>query len=333
MAQQKIVVSVCCLCYNHEKYIRQALDSILSQKTNFPFEIIVHDDASRDRSVAIIREYQEKYPGIIRPIFQKENQYSRGASISRDFLYPAAKGEFIAITECDDFWCDDNKLQKQIDALRANPDCIFCAHQTQLSREDGSILGKIIPATLLPAGMVPHKNLVRMLEEGEQFHTSSRMARSDVLKEFAHNPPDYAQSVKLIGDLPLILYLIQRGNCYYIPEVMSVYRMQSIGSYSVRLAKDLDYAVKNFTERRTMWKLYANQVPECKDAAAKQTAKMFDQEIYARMAQHTIEQMQLVRRSPYRQYYKQMPVWRRAANWIWAFCPPLYKFYHKLRGN
>ena len=95
------LVSVCCITYNHEPYIVQALNGFLMQKTSFPFEVLIHDDASTDRTADIIREYEKKFPKIIKPIYQKENQYSKGnRAILASFVYPRAKGKYIALCEC-----------------------------------------------------------------------------------------------------------------------------------------------------------------------------------------------------------------------------------------
>lgn len=118
----KILVSIVCITYNHEAYIRQCLDGFMKQKTNFAFEVLIHDDASNDKTADIIREYEIKYPNIIRPIYQTENQYSKGISIGKTFLYPRAQGKYIAECEGDDYWTDPFKLQKQVDFLEANED-------------------------------------------------------------------------------------------------------------------------------------------------------------------------------------------------------------------
>lgn len=117
-----ILVSIKCAVYNHEPYLRQCLEGFVMQKTNFRFEAIVHDDASTDGSAAIIREYAEKYPDIIKPIYETENQYSkRDGSLTR-IMNAACCGKYIAICEGDDYWIDPLKLQKQVDFLEENPD-------------------------------------------------------------------------------------------------------------------------------------------------------------------------------------------------------------------
>ena len=117
MNNKDIKVSVCCTVYNHEKYLRKCLDGFVMQKTNFAFEVLINDDKSTDSSADIIREYYEKYPDIIVPVFQTENQYSKGVDIIDDILIPMAKGKYIALCEGDDYWCDENKLLLQYDYM------------------------------------------------------------------------------------------------------------------------------------------------------------------------------------------------------------------------
>lgn len=122
ISDNSILVSIKCAVYNHEPYLRQCLEGFVMQKTNFQFEAIVHDDASTDGSATIIREYAEKYPDIIKPIYETENQYSkRDGSLSR-IMNAACKGKYIAVCEGDDYWIDPLKLQKQVDFLEENPD-------------------------------------------------------------------------------------------------------------------------------------------------------------------------------------------------------------------
>ena len=102
MSEKTPLVSVCTLAYNHEPYIRECLDGILMQKTNFAFELLIHDDASTDGTADIIREYETKYPDIIKPIYQTENQYRKRIRINSTYNFPRAKGKYIALCEGDD---------------------------------------------------------------------------------------------------------------------------------------------------------------------------------------------------------------------------------------
>lgn len=123
------VVTVCCLAYNHEPFIGQALDGFVMQKTDFPFEVIVHDDASTDKTPGIIRDYAASRPDLFRPVFQTENQYGKtGEYPNIRFVYPAARGKYIALCDGDDYWADPHKLQRQVDALELRKDCSLCYH-------------------------------------------------------------------------------------------------------------------------------------------------------------------------------------------------------------
>src|SRR5690554_1735540 len=122
------LVSICMLSYNHAPYIRDALNSVLNQKTDFGFEILIHDDASIDNSQEIIRQYAERYPKIIKPIYQTVNQHSQRIFPTLNFNYPRANLPFVAICECDDFWIDESKLQLQIDGLIENPEINLSFH-------------------------------------------------------------------------------------------------------------------------------------------------------------------------------------------------------------
>jgi glycosyltransferase involved in cell wall biosynthesis len=117
----QLMVSICCAAYNHEEYIAAALDGFLMQKADFSYEILVHDDASTDNTAKIIKEYEQNYPDIIKPIYQTENQYSKKVKISSAYNFPRAKGKYIAWCEGDDYWTDPLKLQTQVDYMEAHP--------------------------------------------------------------------------------------------------------------------------------------------------------------------------------------------------------------------
>lgn len=127
----EVLVSIWCITYNHELYIRDAIKGFLSQKTNFIYEIIIHDDASTDKTAEIIKEYEEEYPELIHAIYQKENQYSKNQPSNRwlyDIENQNCRGKYIAICEGDDYWIDPQKLQLQVDYLERHPECVMTAH-------------------------------------------------------------------------------------------------------------------------------------------------------------------------------------------------------------
>jgi len=115
------LVSITCATYNHEAYIKEALEGFVMQKTSFPFEIIVHDDASTDNTASIIREYEARYPDLFVTIYEAENQYSKGYGDLSRIIYSAVRGKYIAVCEGDDYWTDPYKLQKQVEFLEYNP--------------------------------------------------------------------------------------------------------------------------------------------------------------------------------------------------------------------
>lgn len=129
------LVSIKCMTYNHEKYIAQALEGFLMQETNFPFEILVHDDASNDKTADVIRAYEEKFPKIIKPIYETENQWSKGNRAHHKQIDAMIKGKYIAVCEGDDYWTDPNKLQMQVDFLEAHPEYSMCFHAAEIKKE------------------------------------------------------------------------------------------------------------------------------------------------------------------------------------------------------
>lgn len=142
---EKPLVAIRCITYNHEPYIREALEGFVMQKTNFPFVAIVHDDASTDGTAAIIREYAEKYPDIIKPIYETENQYSKkDGSLSRIMNRACAEtgAKYIALCEGDDYWIDPLKLQKQVDFLESYPDYGMCYTNFNIKNEIKKIYTK-----------------------------------------------------------------------------------------------------------------------------------------------------------------------------------------------
>ncbi len=129
---REILVSVCCTAYNHEAYLRQTLDSFVGQQTDFAFEILVNDDASTDGTRAILREYAERYPDLIRPFYQEKNLFSRDIDIYAEVFFPVARGKYTALCEGDDYWNDATKLQRTVAFLEAHPEYSACVHNTMI---------------------------------------------------------------------------------------------------------------------------------------------------------------------------------------------------------
>lgn len=131
------LVSIYCTTYNHEFYIRDCIEGFLMQETTFPVEILIHDDASTDRTADIVREFEARYPWLIKPIYQPENQFSKNRR-PFEFLDQLSRGKYIAVCEGDDFWTDKNKLEIQVQFLEANPEYVISGHDAYIVDEDGN---------------------------------------------------------------------------------------------------------------------------------------------------------------------------------------------------
>lgn len=228
-----VLVSICCITYNHAPYIRQCLDGFIMQKTNFKFEILIHDDASTDGTADIIREYEAKFPNIIKPIYQTENQYSKGKNISATYNWPRSVGKYIAQCEGDDYWTDPLKLQKQVDFMEANPEYSMCFHKVNtLIQETGEIKNEFIVRDM------PGKSTILDLAEGNYIHTPSVLYRrySGVQEQYQKMMPC------LPGDYVIWMLLAERGDIYKFDEPMAVYRYGSgLWSTSQTIKNDLAY--------------------------------------------------------------------------------------------
>jgi glycosyltransferase involved in cell wall biosynthesis len=227
------LVSICCITYNHENYIRDAIEGFLMQETDFPFEIIIHDDASTDTTADIIREYEGKYPDIIKPIYQTENQYSKGEKVTL-FTFKAARGKYIALCEGDDYWTDPLKLQKQITGMEEHPECYISFHPAIWRWADGDrLLG------LYSDKITTFSTEKVILGGGGFMHTGSivlnRSAIPRIISFF-----DIAKDAP-VGDYYVQVLGAEHGGALYLPDVMSVYRFGVPGSWSERVSKDSNY--------------------------------------------------------------------------------------------
>ncbi len=250
---EEIKVSICCITYNHEKYIGNALESFLMQKTNFKFEIIVHDDASTDQTPQIIKEYAEKYPDIIVPILQTKNQYSQGIKIAATYIWPRVRGKYITICEGDDFWIDEHKLQKQFEKMEIDKELAFCCHcnkeydirnnQYSINRQE-KLTGKFNLEQFLKAY---YSQAPKTL-----FQTSSIFMRRDYILKLLKTRPQFYFKCS-IGDIPMELFLLTLGDGYYMQESMSVYRRFSEESWSNAVYSDKKRLIKHYNDMINMY--------------------------------------------------------------------------------
>lgn len=224
MKKNDVMVSVICIAYNHEKFLRKCLDGFIMQKTNFKFEVIVHDDASTDGTKAIIEEYVTKYPDIFFPIYQTENQYSKGVAFVDNIMFPIAKGKYIAICEGDDYWCNENKLQLQYDFMEEHAECSACFHNTEIQIYNEGIIG-----------YENNWKELHYMNEEDVFKMGSVHTSSFFIKRECFVKPVYGKHL-WTGDLVRRLNAYKYGKLAVLPQVMSVYNVnQGAGSVTSSL--------------------------------------------------------------------------------------------------
>lgn len=216
------LLSIVCITYNHERFIRDCLEGFVMQKTDFPFEILINDDASTDKTADIIREYEAKYPDLFRCVYQTENQWGK-KSVWTDILFPMVQGKYVALCEGDDYWTDPLKLQKQVDFLDVHSDFSVCFHPVTVHFDDNSEPDKIFP------------------NEKERFY-KTELTLTDLLDHnfiqtnsvvyrwrFHHDPLALMPNDILPGDWFLHLLHAQTGKIAFLPDVMAVYRRNQGG--------------------------------------------------------------------------------------------------------
>lgn len=221
--EEEPLVSVCCITYNHESFIRNALDGFLSQETNFPIEIIIHDDASTDDTARIIEEYQREHPQKIFPILQTENQYSKGVKPYSEFVFPRARGKYIAICEGDDYWTDPQKLQKQVDVLERDDTLVGCFHEAIIEYDEHDVLFSRENHNDLNQGAFSLKDI---LESEWLIPTASLVFRNVGIKF-----PEMVKKMK-VGDFALCCLVFSKGPGYYINEPMARYNKRNPTSFT-----------------------------------------------------------------------------------------------------
>lgn len=249
---EKPLVSICCIAYNHEKYIQKTIEGFLIQKTSFPVEIIIHDDASTDNTAKIINDYYTKYPNLIKPIIQKKNQYSKGIKPLANFVFPKAIGKYIAICEGDDYWIDPLKLQKQIDFLEHNPNYSMCFHNAFVF-EDKRPLKSYLFNIIETSREITFKELI----SSWIVPTASICFK----KEYIMNLPKWTNSSNIIsGDVVMTISLINKGKVYYFQDIMSVY-LKSFNGCSATARYGNNFCV--LTEQLIF--IYKNFLPHVSD--------------------------------------------------------------------
>ena len=238
---EKPIVSICCITFNHARYIRACLDGFIMQKTNFSFEVLINDDCSTDGTIDILKEYSERYPNIIKPIFHDENQYSKGIRrILATFVYPKVKGKYVALCEGDDYRTDPLKLQKEVDFLESNPDYGLVYTGARVLQEKTGVLSENLSC---------QQNYVSLLTNEDRIITLTTCFRKELLKKFHQDITCCSQW--LMGDLPLWLYFSFYSKIKWLPEITGVYRfLENSASHSTNINKKIKFSLSAFECRK-----------------------------------------------------------------------------------
>lgn len=220
-SETSIKVSVLIITYNHEKFITQAIESVLNQRVNFDYEIIISEDFSTDNTRNIVLGFQAKYPKKIKLILAEKNFNSNAFFIQ---ALQACKGEYIALLEGDDYWTSPLKLQKQVDFLKNHLECSICFHDVKNIYE-GSDKNSKDSVCIYQRKVLDLEDLL----ENNFCYTCTTMFRRGVFTDF---PDWYSKDLVKAGDYPLFVFNAQCGKIGYIHEVMGVYRRHNGGIWS-----------------------------------------------------------------------------------------------------
>ena len=307
-------VSVLCTAYNHEKYIRSALEGILSQKTDFDYEVLVHDDASTDGTAGIIREYAERYPQIIKPIYQTENQYSKRRDLYLEILIPQATGTYIAVCEGDDYWIDENKLQMQVDFLEQNSSYAACVHNCyKLDVSTGS-------KTVMYGEADYDIRTSDVLVGGSCcYQTASLLCRREAFFDLPPFVPGFF-------DYPFSIHLSLLGPIRFLGRIMSVYRVGTESSWTTANKKNM--------HKNAMFHSYVSQMLQ---SVNDYTDHAYDRQIRELVCYNNYkalyfdEKYSEMRAPEYRELYSRESRTSKIKMWLKQYLAPLYHVYRRLK--
>lgn len=246
------LVSIKCMTYNHENYIAQCIDGFLMQKTNFPFEILIHDDCSTDKTESIVREYEKRFPKIIKGLYETENQWQKGCGAHHTKIDAAIKGKYIALCEGDDYWIDENKLQMQVDFLENNPEYGMCYTKAKQFIQKKRKFSRRRFGTDV-------RDFEDLLFNGNRVPTLTTVFRKDLLNSYLKGiyPQDKGW---LMGDYPMWLYFAHESKVKFFDKVTSVYRvLENSASHSDNVEKSVAFGksywdIRNFFSKKYLKK-------------------------------------------------------------------------------
>ncbi len=258
----KPVVTIQCIAYNHEKYIAQCLDSFLMQKVNFDVEIIVHDDCSSDSTRKIIDEYKNRFPQLIRTIYEKQNICS-GANnylVAAKQMTLESRGTYIALCDGDDYWTDPYKLFKQVLLMKSNQDASFCCHKVKVVNEKlGHSDEGYLPKQNICTSLMSSKKFLRIISERYSFQTGSYFFKTEEYKQLFLTNPNFIEEMPT-DDEAQLRYFGAQGSAIYINKDMSVYRHFSTNSWSDKklVSKEQGAKYEQFAKAVSLFDEFSN---------------------------------------------------------------------------
>jgi len=297
------------ITYNHEKFIAQAIEGVLMQKTDFPFELIIGEDCSTDRTREIVVDYANRYPEIIKPILHEKNV---GAKANSESVREACTGKYVALCEGDDYWIDPLKLQKQVDFMESHPECTLSIHNAVIIDSKGKNGGNFLLS----------KNIKSGIYSVEQIALFGFVPTASILyrKHIFENPPVWFSNARP-GDYALILIVCSAGYAYYSSEVASAYRHGVLGSATVRLNN------KPRIEKVQYFKQYIHLI-DCFDEYTNCKYKEAMDQVRIRKEIAIIElekDFASLRRSRYKSYVKSLSISQRLKMYLRMLFPKAYK--------
>ena len=318
---ENVLVSIICNTYNHENYIAEAIESFLAQKTNFKYEILIHDDASTDKTAEIIRGYEVSFPDIIKPIYQKENQHSKATEgIRVGWINRArATGKYYALCEGDDYWSNSAKLQEQVDYMEGHPECSVCVHAA--ISVDAKTKKKI--GEKRPDKHDREFSIEEVIEGGGGlFATNSLLYRRD-LGDI--RPDFYYKNITPFSDYQLMILLSLIGTVHYVDKFMSIYRTNVPGSWTSRTSISLDNMEKHVRDVNNMLN-EVNEYTEGKYNCTIEKTKLrneFDLLLYK-------ENYKQIKDVEYKNFYNSLHTFEKIKIFIKRYFPNAVKLLRKL---
>jgi glycosyltransferase involved in cell wall biosynthesis len=319
------LVTCACITYNHEKFIKNTIEGFLMQKTNFPIEIIIHDDASTDQTTQIVKTFAKKYPDLISFILQKENQYSKvQGTIYHKFIYPIAKGKYIALCEGDDYWTDPYKLQKQVDFLEENMDYGLVHTEYDIEYERTSLIIHNYNKSLNNK-FLEEKVFEKILSFEYPISPCTIFLRTELVQKYFLE--DISRPNFQVGDTPLWMEISKHSKIKYLDESMAVRRiLENSASHIKDNAKRLEFSKSMFAARFYFIKKYGCSPETLNKVKIKFNKIMLNYGVLLQdndLAKKSIESLKINREKIYFDEY--LALWRSKSIFLRYILYPLHR--------